>query len=325
MLRAVSRYSREARRLSTAAEAARVQVTRHPDGVVQVMLSRASKMNALDMPMFRAIQQTARSLIGDKSVRAVVVHGEGRAFCAGLDVKSVCAPLSAKSNMAELLHRPEGEASNLAQSVGYLWRRIPAPVIAATHGVCLGGGFQIAMGADMRIASPRCKFSIMEAKWGIIPDMSSTVTLRERIPRDVAMELTTTGRIFESDEALRLGLLTRIHQDPLDAAMALARRVVKGSPDAAAAAKRLLHATYSDGCTEERALQMESEVQLRLIGGWNQAVCAAKGLGVPPFLTPPFADRESLWLAEADEEVEESLVALLDGTEIKRAAEASTP
>lgn len=152
-------HLRGARRLSTAAEPPRVQVSHGSDGVVQVMLSRGSKMNALDMPMFRAIQHTARSLIEDKSVRAVVLHGEGRAFCAGLDVRSVCAPLSAKSNMAELLHRPEGGVSNLAQDVGYLWRRIPAPVIAVTHGVCLGGGFQIAMGADMRISSPSCKRS----------------------------------------------------------------------------------------------------------------------------------------------------------------------
>ena len=108
-------------------------------------------MNALSLPMFRSIQAAARELIDDKTVRAVVLHGEGRAFCAGLDVKSVMgSPLSVKANIDELLRRPDGEVSNLAQDVGYLWRRIPVPVIAAIHGVCLGGGLQIALGADMR-------------------------------------------------------------------------------------------------------------------------------------------------------------------------------
>ena len=136
------------------------------NGVVVVTLNRSKKLNALDIDMFKAIQATARELIADsKGVKAVVVHGDGRAFCAGLDVRSVMHPLSATSNMEELLRRPEGECGNLAQDVGYLWRRVPAPVIAVTHGVCFGGGLQIALGADMRISSPDCKFSVMEAKW----------------------------------------------------------------------------------------------------------------------------------------------------------------
>ena len=163
--RAVLRH----RRALSSKASDRVTVTRGSDGVVQVALSRPKKMNALDMEMFQAIQATARSLIEDSAgVRAVVLHGEGRAFCAGLDVRSVMHPMSAKKNMEMLLHRPEGELGNLAQDVGYLWRRVPAPVIAVTQGVCLGGGLQIALGADMRIASPGCKFSVLETKWGLV-------------------------------------------------------------------------------------------------------------------------------------------------------------
>ena len=161
------------RLLSSSAATSRVTLTRHPNGVHQVTLDRASKMNALDMDMFRALAKTARDLTTEKAVRAVVVHGDGRAFCAGLDVRSVASPLVAKGNMTELLTRKEGEISNLAQDVAYLWRRVPAPVIAATHGVCLGGGLQIALGCDMRVSAPSCRFSVMEAKCAPTADSSA--------------------------------------------------------------------------------------------------------------------------------------------------------
>ena len=190
-------------RSTTASEIdpSRVTITQGADGVAEVRLNRPDKMNALDLPMFRSIAAAARRLLADRSVRAVVLHGEGRAFCAGLDVKSVAVSLQAQANLKELLDRPEGEISkrvraartqaspsttaapraeswplrrrplrsaprgSLAQDVGYLWRRVPAPVIAATHGVCLGGGFQIALGADLRVAAPACRFSVMQAEW----------------------------------------------------------------------------------------------------------------------------------------------------------------
>ena len=271
-------------------------------------------MNALDMDMFRSIRDAAQSLISDSSgVKAVVLSGEGRAFCAGLDVRSVAHPLSASKNMEELLHRPEGETANLAQAVGYLWRKIPAPVIAATHGVCLGGGLQIALGADIRVASPTCKLSVMEAKWGLIPDMSATVTLPELVPKDVALELTLTGRVFDGAEALKLGLVTKLSDEPIEAALELARQIAAKSPDAAAAAKRLLHATYTDAPDDARCLRLESDLQRKLIGGWNQAACAARGLGVPAFLQPGFAKRAEGWDDEADAQAEEQLRAMLDG------------
>ena len=298
--------------------AKRVKLTHGADGIAQVTLARPNKLNSLDMDMFRAIQSVQHELIStSRNIRAVVVHGDGRAFCAGLDIKSVCGnPLTAKANMNTLLHRPEGEVGNLAQDVGYLWRRIPAPVIAVTHGVCLGGGLQIALGCDMRIAAPKCKFSVMEAKWGLVPDMSGTVTLRELVPKDVALELTLTGRIFEAAEALQLGLVTRIAKDPLSEALRLAGEIATRSPDASAAAKRLIHATFSSECSEARALHIESELQKQLIGGWNQMACAAKGLGAPAWLQPAFADRSPAWDSEADEATEAELRRLLDGTEL---------
>ena len=301
----------------------RVHVAKAADGIHTVTMKRSDKLNALDMGMFRSLAATARALASDSSVRAVVISGEGRAFCAGLDVRSVASPMVARANLEELLRRPEGELSNLAQDVGYLWRKIPAPVIAATHGVCLGGGLQIALGADMRISDPRCKFSVMEAKWGLIPDMSATVTLRELVPKDVAMELTMTGRIFLADEALKLGLVTRLAHEPLEAAMELARQIVTRSPDASAAAKRLLHATYSEGCDERRALHLESELQRRLLGGWNQMASAAKGLGVPKAFQLGYRARDDAWLDEADDEAQAELVRMLEGSELKGASMAA--
>ena len=306
-----SRTQLPARRgLSTAAN--RVAITRGSDGVAEVQLTRGDKMNALDMDMFRAIAGAARELADDRSVKAVVVHGEGRAFCAGLDVKSVTGGLQARANMEELLQRPEGAVSNLAQDVSYLWRRVPAPVIAATQGVCFGGGFQIALGADLRVSAPTCKFSIMEAKWGLIPDMGATVVLPELVPKDVALELTLTGRVFDASEALKLGLVTRLADDPLEEARRLAKEIAARSPDSAAAAKRLLHATYA-GADDGRALHIETELQKRLLGGWNQLASAAKGLGAPSLLQPGFAQRCAAWSAEADDEAEEELRAMLDG------------
>ena len=303
-----------ARRLST-----RVSITRGPDGVAEVQLTRGDKMNALDMDMFRAVAGAARELIEDRSVKAVVVHGAGRAFCAGLDVRSVVGGMQAKANMEELLHRPEGALSNLAQDVSYLWRRVPVPVIAATHGVCFGGGFQIALGADLRVASPTCKFSIMEAKWGLIPDMGATVILPELVPKDVALELTLTGRIFDASEALKLGLVTRLADEPLEEARRLATAIAARSPDAAAAGKRLMHATYA-AAEDGRALRIESELQKRLLGGWNQLASAAKGLGAPSLLQPGFAQRSPEWSAEADDEAELELRAMLDGKAVAQSA-----
>lgn len=297
----------------------RVSITK-TGHVAVVTLTRPEKMNALDMAMFRGIRDAALELRDDKDVRCVVLHGDGRAFCAGLDVKSVMNPTQALANTRELLRREEGDIACLAQEVSYLWRTVPCPVIAAVHGVCFGGGFQIALGADVRVLDEAATLSVMEAKWGLIPDMGATLALRELVPRDVAIELTATGRHFGAAEAKALGLATRVvgEGEHLESAMETARTIANGSPDALAACKRLWHAAYDtpgDEAHDARLLLLESEVQKRLLGGWNQLACAVKGLGAPPALTPGFAQRNANWSQEADDEAQARVVALLDGVD----------
>ena len=191
------------------ADSEQVVITEIESGIFHVELNRADKMNALDMKMFEQLSETAQKLKRNKSVRVVVLSGRGRAFCTGLDVKSMVSQLSASS---KLLDKPAGtEYSNIAQDVAYLWRTLPVPVIASLHGMTFGGGLQIALGADFRFSTSDCKMSIMEAKWGIIPDMSAAVTLRELVRMDVAKELTMTGRIFPASEGYEYGLVTRYY------------------------------------------------------------------------------------------------------------------
>lgn len=192
---------------SGAVREARLIVEEAESGIFHVQLNRPDKMNALDLGMFQELSALALSLKENKSIRVVILSGKGRAFCTGLDVKSMVPNLSASS---KLLDKPAAtEHSNMAQDAAYLWRQLPVPVIACLHGMVFGGGLQIALGADFRIATPDCKMSIMEAKWGIIPDMSAAVTLRELVRMDVAKELTMTGRIFPASEGLGYGLVTR--------------------------------------------------------------------------------------------------------------------
>lgn len=296
MRRAVTRVAPR-RPLST------VRVERVDKHIAVVTLDRPEKLNALDMAAFRGVRDAALELRDDASVRCVVLRGAGRAFCAGLDVKNVMHPLRAKANCAELLERADGEAANLAQAVSYLWRGVPCPVVAAVHGACFGGGLQIALGADVRVAAEDAKLSVMEAKWGLVPDMGATAALRELTRRDVALELTTSGRVVGAREALELGLVTRVVEgSAFDAALEFARRVAQGSPDAAAAAKQLWHAAYDAGAgepAERELLRLETVLQERLLGGWNQVACSMRGLGAPPALTPGFADRADAWAPEA--------------------------
>lgn len=188
-------------------EPCRVTVTEAEAGIFHVEFNRPEKMNALDLKTFEELAQTAQSLKDNKAVRVVVLSGKGKAFCTGLDIKSMLPDISSSS---KLLDKPAGtEHSNMAQDVAYLWRQLPAPVIASLHGMAFGGGLQIALGADFRFSTPDCKLSVMEGKWGIIPDMSAAVTLRELVRIDVAKELTMTARIFPASEGHTLGLITR--------------------------------------------------------------------------------------------------------------------
>ena len=237
-------------------------------GVAEVRLNRAAKVNALDAQMFEALAEVGATLRDDRGLRAVVLSGEGRAFCAGLDLGAFVGMADQRGmqfdNLAERTHG----AANWAQHVVWLWRELPVPVIAAVHGFAFGGGFQLMLGADMRYVAHGTRFSIMEIKWGLVPDMGGTQLMRHLAREDVVRELTYTGRIFEAEEALAFGLITRIVEDPHASALSIARQIAQNSPDAIRAAKRLLNLAP---VSEPRSgLMAEAVEQQRLLGKPNQ-------------------------------------------------------
>ncbi|MGI4730576.1 MAG: crotonase/enoyl-CoA hydratase family protein [Janthinobacterium lividum] len=234
------------------------------DGIADVRLSRPDKMNALDPAMFDAIADTLATLAAAPGLRAVVLSGEGRAFCAGLDMASMASGGSGNP----LGPRSHGLA-NLPQHVAWGWRTLPVPVIAAVHGVAFGGGFQILSGADVRIAHPATRLAIRELHWGIVPDMAGIALWRTLARDDVLRELTYTAREFDAAEALAYGLVTRLADDPHTAAMTLARTIAGHNPDAIRAAKRLFAlAADADAAT---ILQAESDEQAVLLPSPNQS------------------------------------------------------
>jgi enoyl-CoA hydratase/carnithine racemase len=263
----------------------RVRVRLRDNGVATVTMVRADKHNALDQAMFESLVDAAEQLAGDNSVRAVVLHGEGKSFCSGLDVASF---MSGEGGTGVLLDRDDDRLANLAQRVTYDWSLVPAPVIAAIHGNCFGGGLQIALGTDIRFAAPDARLSIMEIKWGLVPDMGITQTLPRLVPIDVAKELTFTGRIVSGSEGFELGLVTRTSDDPLAAALALADDIAQKSPHAIRAAKRLYDETWA-GNDPAAALVLESELQTGLIGQPNQIAAVMAGMSGEK---PTFADPE---------------------------------
>lgn len=253
-----------------------VEISGH---VADVRLNRAEKHNGLDGAMFRALHETAVSLRANTDVRAVVLSGEGKSFCAGLDVQDAFTN-GAFAQADTLGERLDGEPTNIFQAVAYDWRTIPVPVVAAVHGNCFGGGLQIALGADIRLVAPDAKLSVMEIKWGLVPDMGLTVTLPPLVRQDVAKELTFTGRIFPGTEAVELGVATRVAEDPHAAALALAAEIATKSPDAIRFGKRLLQDAW-DGPEDERLL-LESRVQRVLIGSPNQIAASTAAMTKQP-------------------------------------------
>lgn len=257
------------------------------DGVADVRLNRPQKYNALSPEMFAAIVAAGEQLSADHGVRAVVLSGNGPGFCAGLDMTSMSGLGSGEGSGGggQLLARDE-RPENFAQRPAMVWKRLPVPVVAALHGVAYGGGAQIALGADIRIAAPDLKMSIMEIKWGLVPDMSISQTLRDVVPLDVAKELTFTGRIFSGDEAQELGLATYVDADPHGRAMQIAREIASKSPDAIRAGKKLLEEVWH--ADERTGLELESSLQTALIGQPNQleAVRANFEKRAPEFNNP---------------------------------------
>jgi enoyl-CoA hydratase/carnithine racemase len=264
---------------ATITDRVRVDVANH---VAVVTLTRPDKHNALDTAMFEAIIRAAEQVSAEPGVRAVVLHGDGPSFCSGLDVMSM---MSEGAGVDGLIDRVRGESPNWFQRAAYDWVRVPVPVIAAVHGNCFGGGLQIALGADIRIATPDSRLSVMEVKWGLIPDMAITTTLPRLVGIDVAKELTFTGRIFSGTEGHELGVVTHVTDDPLTAACELAAEIATKSPDAVRSAKRLFDETWTGSPTE--TLSLEAELQLELLGSPNQVAAVTAGMTKQP---PQFVD-----------------------------------
>ncbi len=254
-------------------------------GVADVRLNRPEKLNALDPAMFAALVDTAKALADDRSLRAVVLSGEGRAFCAGLDFASFMALAASDGPHRNLLDRDAGDIANFAQQAAWVWNTLPVPVIAAVHGVAFGGGLQIAAAADIRLVHADAQLSVMEIKWGLVPDMTGTQTLRHLVRLDVAKELTFTGRVVSGSEAVQLGLATRLSADPHADAMSLARDIAGKSPDAVRAGKQLLNHAYVG--SSEDGLRLEEELQRSLVGKPNQVEAVQANLQKRP---PQFND-----------------------------------
>ena len=231
-------------------------------GIADVRLNRPDKMNALDPAMFDGIVAAIDALAQRRDVRCVVLSGEGRGFCAGLDMTAMVEGVG--SDLAERRHG----IANTAQQVAWGWRALPIPVIAAVHGVAFGGGFQIIAGADVRIARADTRFAIRESHWGLVPDMAGVALWRTLARDDVLRELTYSAREFDGAEAERLGFVTRLADDPLGEAMALARTIAARSPEAVRGAKRLYNlAADADAAA---ILAAETAEQIGLIGSPNQ-------------------------------------------------------
>ncbi len=250
-------------------------------GIAEVTLNRPDKLNALDSAMFGAIVAAGERLKREPGLRAVVLSGAGRGFCAGLD-KGTFASMAegrADSTISDLETRTHGVA-NAFQQTALVWREVPVPVIAAIHGVALGGGFQIALGADMRYVAPDARMSILEVKWGLVPDMGGIALMRELARGDVIRELALTGRIISGEEALTYGFATAVHADPLRAARASASEIAGCSPDAVRAIKRLLNRAVDDDAAA--ILMAESREQAALIGSTNQVEAVQAGVAGRP-------------------------------------------
>lgn len=249
--------------------------------VAEVRLDRADKFNALDMQMFEALGGAADRLAAEPGLRAVVLHGAGENFCAGIDVAMFAHPDFRID--AKMMQPVPGSSANLFQRAAYAWRELQVPVICAVQGITYGGGLQIALGADLRYAAPNTRFSIMETKWGLIPDMAISATLRDIVRPDRLKELAWSARVFDAAEALELGIISAIHGDPLRAARSFAEDCAARSPEAIRGIKRLVNKAWHLGETD--ALALEAELQSGVMGSRNQleAVQAAMEKRVAEF------------------------------------------
>ena len=235
--------------------------------IATVTLNRPEKKNALDLSMFLEIDRCIRVLQKDKTVRVVILNANGDDFCTGLDIRSV---MGSPMNALRLLWKWLPGNANLAQRVSVGWRRLPVPVIAVIHGRCWGGGMQIALGADQRIAHSQASLSIMEARWGLIPDMGGTLSLRENLRANDALQLAMSAEELNADQAKTIGLIDAVSDNPMSAARKLAEDYLKFSPDAVAAAKTLYRKAWAG--SERKILAKESWYQIKILFGKNQRI-----------------------------------------------------
>ena len=318
-------------------------------GICTITLNRPHKLNALNIPMFVQLQSILHDILKQQMspplksspIRVILVRGEGRAFCTGLDIPSIVKQIDYRqpqsifqtllqrhalpdyivqsqqpttpppqklvtrdTNLGTALdtnhidHAPNPNddddhttiqpdiadavhamavTTNLAQDVSYLWRQIQVPVIGCVHGMCYGGGLQMILGMDFRyVQRDTTKLSVMESKWGLIPDMGASITLRELIAIDIAKELTFTGRVISGEEALRYGLVTKCVDDPVAEGYHMALSLVDQSPDVLRFSKQMFQHTYRTGRSEEECLQLENLYQNQLLGSYNQIVASLR-------------------------------------------------
>ncbi len=233
-------------------------------GIAQVRLDRPDKLNALTLDTLEGLVETARTLSRDRTLRGVVIGGAGESFCAGLDFATV---LSDPPRVARAFVPRPWRGTNLFQEACWAWRRLPVPVVAAVHGHCYGGGLQIALAADLRMTTPDARWSVLEAKWGLIPDMSGVQALAQQVRMDVAKRLTMTGEVVSGERAVELGLASEVHDEPFVAATRFLEEVATRSPDSVAATKRLFDRTWS--ASPRRTFARERLEQARLLGRRN--------------------------------------------------------
>ena len=266
----------------TMSETVEIQIDNH---IATINLNRPDKKNAVDIAMFEEIASAAQTIHENSNIRAVVLSGNGSDFCAGIDIK-VFAGRSAESALGDLMNPITQSGANFFQNAALCWRDLPVPVIAALHGSCFGAGFQIAMGADLRYAAPNVRMSIMEIKWGLIPDMGITVTVPGTCAADKVRELGYTGKVIDSVEAMGAGLVTDVVEDPLDTAISIANEIAGKSPDAIRAMKGLFNNAWTGEVNA--LLRYEAELQKSVMSGQNQKEAALANLQsrAPIFMDP---------------------------------------
>lgn len=239
------------------------------DEVLTVSLNRPDKKNAMSLRMMRELIDVAERLKKDRSIRSVIINGAGDSFCAGIDLSDLNNPKNAIMGLYELLKPTQ----SIFQRVCLIWREVPVPVIVVTQGYCIGAGMQLALACDFRISTPDCQFAIMEAKWGLVPDMGLTQSALHVLPVDVLKELTMTARLIDAKQAEQLHLVTHIDDTPYERAQALATEIATRSPDAVLASKRVINQmTKQSFC----ALYQEKMWQLKLMGGGKNRKLAIK-------------------------------------------------